>query len=908
MSVMSGPVAQSGADQDSPHKTRSDSTRKDRDMKKWIVRQTTALFTLATCLLALLTLPSDLAASPSVAEEVHFCVPVDIEQWRRDIAPSADKWAADMHAGEPRTVRMIYFLPNDRPFRQEVVDSMKTMILRVQTFYAEQMRAHGYGDMTFRIETDADGDPRVHRVNGQRADSHYLDNTINPVTNEIRKALGTGYRIDFIVVDNSTGSIGTPRGSAAGVGTGYPHWDRRGGFITGGILLVPGRFSFHTAAHELGHAFGLDHDFRDSSYIMSYGPGVNRLSACAASNLSAQPLFNSDIAIPIVGVPGGSRATFELVSPTRYPAGTRSTSLQFKVGDPDRLHLATLKVTTGDIYITSGFPEVMACRELAGEKDTVVEFEYDGVVPSSLQFGIPESLSDTIAHLFFVETIDVDGYKSGDGFGIAQGSPYLVDTLEGHGAVVFSPDGNTLAYTVRFTVTDVDGSNSYRSKIRLWDVAAGEEIATFESSLQGPLRSLAFSPDGNTLASSSVGPVDLYDVSNREHIATLEVRNTMGTGTLAFSPDGDILAVGARGRSINGKVQLWDVSSRDHIGTLEGHLYHLWSLAFSPDGNILASASDDDTIRLWDVTTREEIATLQGPGARKWSGVVSVAFSSDGNTMASGSRDGKVRLWDVATREEIATMEGHPSQYSYPFMVFTVAFSPDGNTLASGAQDGTIRLWDVSTQGHIATLAHIHWVNSLAFSPDGGRLAAATRENLELWDTSKWMRPFAFLLVKVSGDGQHAATGAELSRPLVVEVRDQYDSPLPDVPVTFTVTAGDGTFGDKLTSERAMTDANGRAQVFLTLGPVFGPNNVSVSLSGRERVAFHAEGVPDTDFDGNGTVDFSDFVQFAAVFGLGESDAGYEARYDLDGDGAIGFGDFLIFANAFGKELSPKQE
>ena len=54
------------------------------------------------------------------------------------------------------------------------------------------------------------------------------------------------------------------------------------------------------------------------------------------------------------------------------------------------------------------------------------------------------------------------------------------------------------------------------------------------------------------------------------------------------------------------------------------------------------------------------------------------------------------------------------------------------------------------------------------------------------------------------------------------------------------------------------------------------------------------------DFDGDGTVGFSDFVQFAAQFRLSQGDAGYDAKYDLDEDGAVGFSDFLIFAAGFG--------
>ena len=60
---------------------------------------------------------------------------------------------------EPRTVRLFYFLPNDRLFRPEVVQRMKEEILHIRTWYGEQMEAHGHGYKTFRAETDDEGDP-----------------------------------------------------------------------------------------------------------------------------------------------------------------------------------------------------------------------------------------------------------------------------------------------------------------------------------------------------------------------------------------------------------------------------------------------------------------------------------------------------------------------------------------------------------------------------------------------------------------------------------------------------------------------------------------------------------------------------------------------------------------------------
>ncbi len=58
------------------------------------------------------------------------------------------------------------------------------------------------------------------------------------------------------------------------------------------------------------------------------------------------------------------------------------------------------------------------------------------------------------------------------------------------------------------------------------------------------------------------------------------------------------------------------------------------------------------------------------------------------------------------------------------------------------------------------------------------------------------------------------------------------------------------------------------------------------------------------DFDGNGIVDFADFLAFTGLFGSRQGDGRYDARYDLDSDGAIGFSDFLIFSGSFGKEVS----
>ena len=92
--------------------------------------------------------------------------------------------------------------------------------------------------------------------------------------------------------------------------------------------------------------------------------------------------------------------------------------------------------------------------------------------------------------------------------------------------------------------------------------------------------------------------------------------------------------------------------------------------------------------------------------------------------------------------------------------------------------------------------------------------------------------------LKVSGDGQTSVAGAQLANPFVVEVRNRYDNRLPDVPVTFTVTAGGGTLSPTSTT----TDKNGRAESTLTLGQQPGTNTVTVTVAGLEPVTFTVTG------------------------------------------------------------------
>ena len=298
----------------------------------------------------------------------------------------------------------------------------------------------------------------------------------------------------------------------------------------------------------------------------------------------------------------------------------------------------------------------------------------------------------------------------------------LLRTLEGHTSLVYSvtfaSDGSTLA------------SGSSDNAIKLWDARSGETLRTLEGHTED-VTSVAFAPDGNTLTSGSDDKtIKTWDAHSGELQLSIDARgpghkrkgHTDTVLSVAFAPDGSTLASGSYDKTI----KTWDARSGELLRTLEGHKWIVYSVAFAPDGNTLVSGSHDKTIKLWDARSGALLRTLEGHTSWFWS----VAFAPEGNTLASGSSYDTVKLWDARSGDLLRTLEGHK------WIVHSVAFAPDGNTLASGSWDSTIKLWDAHSGALLRTLeGHTSWVRSVAFTPDGSTLASGSGDKtIKLWD------------------------------------------------------------------------------------------------------------------------------------------------------------------------------
>jgi mono/diheme cytochrome c family protein len=238
------------------------------------------------------------------------------------------------------------------------------------------------------------------------------------------------------------------------------------------------------------------------------------------------------------------------------------------------------------------------------------------------------------------------------------------------------------------------------------------------------VRSLAWSADGQQLASGGFREVKLWDAEGN---LVWTVSTNLKDRITALRFAGDRLIVADGGASQPGWLRLLSVKDGELGAKWEAHADTIYDVRLSPDGTKLATAGGDGFVKIWTLDSHKEIARIEAHvGA-----VFGVAFNTNASELVTVGADKDLKVWDADSRHSVVTIHGRKQSFN------AVAWSADGKTVVAGGDDGRL-------------------ASFTEFKRHSGAQSSDTGREREL---GRW--PEALHAVAISADGKRVFAGGE---------------------------------------------------------------------------------------------------------------------------------------------------